>query len=173
MRRYIDFDGVVVDTSPLLFKEWQQMKYSTLTEEDKIEYVKKQNWEVILNNSPIINDSMYILKQLNTCENAILTTVHSLENEGVSKVKYLRKNGVLLPIIVVPYLVDKIQIVNPQNNILIDDRIYNLDVWNNAMGHAIFFNKDNLDIDEWNVKNFDYPKISTLNDLDKIKIKRK
>jgi len=27
MRRYIDFDGVVVDTSPLLFKEWQQMKY--------------------------------------------------------------------------------------------------------------------------------------------------
>jgi len=116
---------------------------------------------------------MYILKQLNTCENAILTTVHSLENEGVSKVKYLRKNGVLLPIIVVPYLVDKIQIVNPQNNILIDDRIYNLDVWNNAMGHAIFFNKDNLDIDEWNVKNFDYPKISTLNDLDKIKIKRK
>ena len=32
-----------------------------------------------------------------------------------------------------------------KNNILVDDRVYNLDIWKEFGGHAIFFNKHNLD----------------------------
>lgn len=173
MKKYIDFDGVILDTSPLLFQQWNKIKHDGLTEDDKIAYVKTQNWTVILDNSPEINDSLYILKQLDIEQNTILTTIHSLENEGVAKVKYLRKNGILLPIILVPYLVDKTQMVSSKNNILVDDRVYNLDMWELSGGHGVFFNKNHENIDEWHQENVHYPKIRTLNNLDKIKIKNR
>jgi len=173
MKRFIDFDGVILDTSPLLFKSWRKIDHGSLTEDDKITYIKEQDWKFILDNSPVINDSLYFLKQLNIKENSILTTIHSLENEGVAKVNFLRKHGILLPIILVPYLVDKTQMVVANDNILIDDRIYNLDVWESYDGHAIFFNKNNQDIDEWHQENTKYPKIRTLNDIDKIKIRNR
>lgn len=169
MHRYIDFDGVILDTSPLLFKRWREMEHETLNETDKIAYIKEQDWVFILDNSPVINGSLDVLKQLDIERNSILTTVHSLENEGVSKVKYLRKNGVWLPVILVPYVIDKAQMVDAKNNILIDDRIHNLEVWQQHGGHSVFFNKNNLDFDEWHQVNIKYPKIRTLNDINKMR----
>lgn len=62
--------------------------------------------------------------------------------------------------------------VNPLGNILIDDKLYNLDEWENKGGIGIFFNKDNLDVDTKGKTNTKYPKISSLNILlqDKIDI---
>lgn len=173
MKKFIDFDGVILDTSPLLFEKWRKHKHEGLTEEDKIAYVKTQDWPYILYNSPVINDSLYYLRQLDNETTSILTVVHSLENEGVAKVKFLREHNIKLPIILVPYPVDKANIVDCHNNILIDDRIYNLDVWVENGGHAIFFNKNNLDYDEWHQENINYPKVRTLNNLDKIKFKNR
>lgn len=173
MKKFIDFDGVILDTSPLLFKRWREIKHEGLTEDDKIAYVKNQDWNYILNNSPVINDSLYYLRHMDDENNIILSTIHSLENEGVAKVKFLRDNGVKLPIILVPYLVDKANMVCAKNNILVDDRVYNLDVWKEFGGHAVFFNKHNLDIDEWHQENIMYTKISTLNNLGKIKVRKR
>ena len=173
MKKYIDFDGVIWDTSPLLFKKWHEYKHEELTESDKIAYVKTQDWSYIINNSPVINDSLYYLRQLDKHTTSILTVVHSLENEGVAKVKFLREKKIELPIILVPYLVDKANIVDAHNNILIDDRLHNLDVWIANGGHAIFFNKDNLNYDEWHQENVHYPKIRTLNNLERINYKNR
>lgn len=173
MIKYIDFDGVILDTSPLLFKTWREHKHEGLTEDDKIAYVKKQDWQFILHNSPVINDSLYFLRQFDKETTAILSTIHSLENEGVAKISFLRECGITLPIILVPYLIDKANMVTAQNNILVDDRVHNLDIWKSHEGQAIFFNKNNLDYDEWHQENNKYPKICTLNDLDKIKVRKR
>lgn len=173
MKKFIDFDGVILDTSPLLFKTWRENIREGLTEDDKIAYVKTQDWPYILHNSPVINDSLYYLRHLDKETTSILTVVHSLENEGVAKVKFLRENNIDLPIILVPYLVDKANIVDAKNNILIDDRIYNLNIWSALGGHAIFFNKNNLDYDEWHQENVNYPKVRTLNNLEKINFKNR
>lgn len=55
--------------------------------------------------------------------------------------------------------------VNPLDNILIDDKLYNLDEWVNKGGKAIFFNKNNEDIDIKGKNNTKYSKISSLDIL--------
>ncbi len=151
--RYIDFDGVILDTSDLLFHEWRKNPdMHSLPEEDKVLYIKNSNWKYIIENSPIINDSIYILKDMDFTKSAILTKVHSL-NEGYEKVIYLRKNGVKQDIFLVPYMSKKTDIVDPYGNILVDDNLKNLQEWSNASGYPMFFDLFGNNIDAWGVKN--------------------
>ena len=62
-------------------------------------------------------------------------------------------------------IVSKSDIVDPKGNILIDDKLYNLDEWVKKGGIGIFFNKDNLDFDVRGNKNIKYRKISNLDIL--------
>ena len=63
--RYIDFDGVILDTEDHLFYDWYKIpNYHELTEEDKIRHVQCANWYKILHESNFINDSLYILKHV-------------------------------------------------------------------------------------------------------------
>ena len=93
--RYIDFDGVILDTEDHLFYDWYKIpNYHELTEEDKIRHVQCANWYKILHESNFINDSLYILKHMDTKNNAILTKIHSLEIEGYETIRFLRENGI-------------------------------------------------------------------------------
>ena len=60
--------------------------------------------------------------------------------------------------------------VSAKGNILIDDKVYNLDEWVDNGGIGIFFNKDNLDYDVRGNENTKYKKINSLdilyNDID-------
>lgn len=59
---YIDFDGVILDTEILLFEEWRRNpNRHLLSKEVKIKYIQDSNWNYVLNNSSIINDSIYYL----------------------------------------------------------------------------------------------------------------
>ena len=80
-----------------------------------------------------------------------------------------RELGIENEIILVPYTVGKQDVVSSKNSILIDDTVRNLDLWKNDGGISIYFNKDNLDIDGWNIENLEYPKICNLNELNNIK----
>lgn len=161
---YIDFDGVILDTEPLLFEEWRKNpnRY-LLSETEKIKYLKKCNWHYIINNSALINDSIYYLKQMNPFESCILTKVHSLENESVEKIKWLRNNGVKQNIIIVPYYFKKVEIVDSKENVLIDDCLKNLTEWEEHGGIPILFDMDDDDYDSWHQKNNkQYQKVLTL-----------
>ncbi len=152
--RYIDFDGVILDTEELLFYEWEKNpNRHLLSEEDKIKYVKNANWKYIIDNSPIINDSIYILRNINPNESTILTTVHSLENEAHEKIKFLRNKGIEQHIIVVPYTIKKNEIVSAKGNILIDDSLRNLTFWKEDGGYPMFFDKNENNIDSWGCYN--------------------
>ena len=105
-------------------------------------------------------------------ETYILSKISSL-NEGISKVRYLRDNEIITNIHLVPTKISKSDMVSAKGNILIDDKLYNLDEWEEHGGIAIFFNKDNLDYDVRGNKNTKYKKICKLdiltnNNIDKI-----
>ena len=109
--RYIDFDGVILDTEELLFYEWRKNPYRhELTEEVKINYIKNSDWRTIINESPVINDAINILNNMDYNKSAILTKVHSLK-EGYEKIRYLKGKGVRQDVILVPYTFKKIDVV--------------------------------------------------------------
>jgi len=165
---YIDFDGVILDTEDLLFYEWRKNPdRHKLSEYDKIKYIQKSDWNYIINNSEIINDSIYYLKQMDVRQSAILTKIHSSVNEGVAKIRWLRDMGVKQSIILVPYMVKKTDMVDASGNILVDDCLKNLDDWSNDNGIPIFFDMNNDDYDSWQKPNV--KKYQKVLDLSKIK----
>ena len=147
---YIDFDGVILDTEELLFEEWRKNpnRY-LLPESEKIRYVHDANWNFIINNSKVINDSLYYLKQMDPSKSFILTKIHSEGNEGTEKIKWLRKNDIKQGIYLVPHKIKKTEIVDASGNALIDDSLKNLQDWQLAGGNSFFFDIDNDNIDSW------------------------
>lgn len=152
--RYIDFDGVILDTEGLLFEEWRKNPdRHLLPSKEKIKYIQNSNWKYIIENSRILNDSIYKLKNMDPNESAILTKVHSLDNEAQEKIVFLRKNGVKQEVIIVPYTLRKTQVVTAENNILIDDSLRNLKEWREALGYPMFYDKNGTNVDDWGTYN--------------------
>lgn len=151
---YIDFDGVILDTEGLLFEEWRKNSdRHKLSEMEKIRYIQNSDWDYIINNSDIINDSIYYLKHIDPSQSNILTKIHSLDNEGMAKIKWLRENGVKQNIILVPYMFKKTDVVDANGNVLIDDCLKNLDHWVNANGYPVFFDINDDGYDSWQQPN--------------------
>ena len=100
---------------------------------------------------------------MNPSISCILTKVHSLENESVEKIKWLRENGIKQSVVIVPYYFKKSEVVEARGNILIDDCLKNLDEWEELGGIPIFFDMNNDDYDSWHQKNVkQYKKVLTL-----------
>ncbi len=163
MIKYIDFDGVIMNTEPLLFYEYKYLKTKNIFV-NKDEYIKNAPWEEILAKSDIIDDSFSILKELDKSYK-ILTKVSSATNEGKAKIELLRNNDIYLDIILVPSGLCKSDVVDARENVLIDDTVHNLDDWSNSGGIPYFFNKDDIDVDSWNNRNVKYQKIKTLRNI--------
>ena len=168
MKKYIDFDDVILNTQDLLFEEYRMFKKQGIYV-NKIKYMQEYDWYNLLCRCEVIGNAIEILKSMK--EAIILTKVHSMGNEAVAKIKYLRENGVKNDIIISPYQVKKSMVANPFGNILVDDNVSNLDDWSKAGGIPIFFNKDGLDFDSWGMHNDKYIKIKTLEELKNIKYK--
>lgn len=164
MKYYIDFDGVILDTEELLFKEWRKrIEHKKLSEIEKIRYVQEADWNYILNNSAVINDAIYYLKNIDFNSSVILTKVHSLTNEGSAKVNWIRRNGLKQSIILVPYDVKKSDMAMAGGNILIDDCLRNLDDWVNNGGYPILFDINDDNYDSWGkYNNKDYRRVRSL-----------
>jgi hypothetical protein len=140
LKRYIDCDGVILDTERDLFKEYERQKpyYTNLTKE---KYLRELDWYEWLRQAGDINDGIYILKSNDpTCAD-ILTTVHSLE-EGIEKVKYFRELDLKNNIILVPYNLRKDLIVDAKGFVLVDNYKANLDSWFNKEGLPVLFTKE-------------------------------
>ena len=158
MRVYVDFDGVILDTDSIIDRDYSKVKDISRTE-----FVKNYNWNILVNEATVINNSLYNLSN-SKYETYILSKISSVE-EGISKVRYLRDNDVFINVHLVPTKISKSDVVNAKGNVLIDDKIYNLDEWVSKGGIGIFFNKDNLDFDVKGKENINYKKISNLNIL--------
>ena len=146
MRRlYIDFDGVVMDTIPLLYNELEKNDVS-LDNEEKIRKVFGSfDFRTIIKDKNILNDSIDCINSLlqsKRFEIAFLSHVNSLD-EGVVKIKYLRRHFKDdITIIIVPKEVSKTKMVHSEGAILVDDFSGNLKEWEEAGGISVRFSKE-------------------------------
>lgn len=146
MRRlYIDFDGVVMDTIPLLYNELEKNGVS-LDNEEKIALVFSHfDFTEIIKDKNILNDSIDCINKLldsKRFEISFLSHVNSLE-EGVVKIKYLRRHFKDdITIIIVPKVISKTKMVHSEGAILVDDFSGNLKEWEEAGGISIRFSKE-------------------------------
>ena len=158
VKKYIDFDGVIKDTYQTLFDDY----YNGISD---TEHVIKKDWLYVLEKSPIINNAITLINELDNV--SICTRIYSLENEGVAKIKDLRYMGVKCDIILVPYQLKKTDVVDAYGNILVDDAIFNLDEWCKCGGIPIFFDNHGNNIDGFEVENKRYVRTRTLDILKK------
>lgn len=156
MKVYVDFDGVLLDTDRVIDSEFDGNG-------DRREFVRNYDWFKLMRDDLIINDCFnYIDKSKFNI--SLLSKISSM-CEGQAKIKYLRSKNVNIDINLVPTLINKCDVVSALGNILIDDKIVNLDSWSKCGGISIFFNKDGRNIDIHGDRNINYPMISNLSCL--------
>ncbi len=55
---YIDFDGVIMDTIPFLYKALEDSKVDTSSESAKREFFSKYDYSKIINDDNVLNNSI-------------------------------------------------------------------------------------------------------------------
>lgn len=146
MRRlYIDFDGVVLNTIPVLYAALEASGADTKVEKEIARFFSTYDFDMVINDDNILNDSINCINKLinsKKFEVAFLTHVNSLA-EGICKINYLKtkfKDNVT--IIITPKEISKTQMVYSKGAILVDDYSGNLTEWENAGGIAIRFSNE-------------------------------
>ncbi len=161
MQKYIDFDGVVLDTWEITHARLLKLGIDLENEDLIIDYIMNSNWEELLRQAKEIKSSLLYLKQMDPSETAILTKVHSLD-EATAKVHFVREKEIKLPVVIVPFETKKTEVVEAKNSILVDDSVRNLDDWQDNDGMPYFFNKNENSLDDWHIRNIDYPVVRSL-----------
>lgn len=141
---YIDFDGVMVDTINDTYKMMDDLGIS-LSDTPKVhKFYRELDWDSILSNTKEINDAfenVELLKASGLYRPHILTKVHSC-NEMRAKVSFVRNKNKTIDVICVPKGIEKSDIVDPRNSILIDDYGGNLKSWIENEGIGIKFSQE-------------------------------
>lgn len=144
-RLYIDCDGVIFDS---IYYAFQEMKKLGIDLNDQIQignYFKQADWTKLLAPDKIINDSIKKINMLrdsriflNIC---ILTHVSSFY-EAIYKTEVIEAQVPGIDVITIPLGISKDTIVNPIDNILIDDSKTKIKNWINRGGIGVLFNKE-------------------------------
>lgn len=146
MRRlYIDFDGVVMDTIPVLYSYVEKMGVSVKDGEAASKIISTFDFREIIKDKNILNDSINCINKLldsKRFEISFLTHVNSLD-EATVKIKYLRSHFKdTITIIIVPKSISKTKMVHSEGAILVDDYSGNLKEWTEANGIGVRFSQE-------------------------------
>lgn len=141
---YIDFDGVILDTIKIMYKEIESFNRE-LSQKEIDDFFKNYNWNGIINDKLIINDSINCIQKIIDSHKfnvSILTHVYSIE-EAMEKIKYIRKYFKDITIIPCPKKISKTKMVHTNEAILVDDYSGNLKEWSEEGGIPIKFSEKN------------------------------
>ena len=141
---YIDFDGVIMNTIEVSYKELEKLNIKPKEHEKASSYYSNLNWKEFLNKkcTPINNSIECIQKIIdsNMFNVNILSHINSLD-EAVEKIKYIRKYFKDITFIPVPKKISKTKMVHTEDSILIDDYSGNLREWEAAGGIGVRFSE--------------------------------
>ncbi len=157
IKLYIDFDGVILNTIDVTYEDMSRKNITKKSDIDK--YYRNLDWDKLINKSKEINNSIENIKKIinsNLFDVNILTHIVS-KNEDIAKRKYLKKKLGDINVITVDKTINKCDVVDPKNCILIDDYINNLDLWYDKGGIPIKFSDKG--------KNYQYISISNLSEV--------
>ena len=96
------------------------------------------DWEYWIWQASVLNDAVEILKSYDPKNVEILTRVHSLQ-EARAKINYFREKKVRNNVIIVPDGITKSSVVDPFQNVLVEDSNSNLDDWHTNHGISIYY----------------------------------
>lgn len=162
LKLYLDCDGVILDT---INKSYQMIEEKRLKGEEVKEFYQNIDWDELIELSGEIDNSISKIKILsNYFDIEILTHVIS-EKEGISKIKYFAKVLPNINVILVPKHIDKRDMVDPKDAVLVDDFFPNLQKWQEKGGIPVKFSNSN--------KKYNCITITDLLDLLKIDFKNK
>lgn len=139
IKLYLDFDGVILDTITVTYRIISDKKI--ITEEEKRAFYSNLDWNYLLKTTPQINDSIDCIKKIiatNLFDVKILTHITS-EAEGIEKRKFIKDLIPELEVITVLRGTEKCDAVDPTDAILIDDYLFNLELWEKKGGIAVKF----------------------------------
>ena len=171
IKLYLDFDGVILDTINTTYKHLEQLNITE--EEKKQEYYRTVDWHKLIHETDQIDNSIDKIKKIiesNLYDVAVLTHVNS-ELEGIIKIDYLADEIPGLKVIPVPKKIDKCDAVNPQNAVLVDDFLDNLELWYKKGGIPIKFSDNGKECKYSSISSLDEV-ISMYNDI-KTKVKKR
>lgn len=141
---YIDFDGVILDTIPLLYEEVTQAGIDKNDFEQTKCFFEELDYSKFIKDDFILNDSINCIKKLIDSKKfkiSILSHIVSIK-EGILKVNYLRKYFKDITIILVPKEISKTKMIQTKDAILIDDYAHNLREWESEGGIGIRFSQE-------------------------------
>ncbi len=162
---YIDCDGVIFNTIETAYKMMQENNID-ITDNRKVDYFfRSTSWELLLENSIIINDAINkikLLKEKQIYKDVIILTKLS----GNYTEERLKRETfkLLLPgmkVITLQRDYDKAFVVSSSNNILVDDEEKNIISWKKNGGIGIRFIS--------NLSDFENDIINDLEDIENTK----
>lgn len=159
MMIYIDFDGVIVDSWPVILEEYKKNFGNSNIEEVKLrELFKIISWNKVLNKSKLNIKNIAALKRCEGDNLAILTKYNTVEEKNEKEI-FWKKQNIDIKIFFVDIDLPKTSINNVKNNFLIDDESKNLDAWSLAGGIGILYSKNNNHKDSDEIFNEKYVEI--------------
>ncbi len=143
-RLYIDCDGVIYDSVNLAFREMKEMGIDINNQVKIDNYFKKVNWDHLINESTIINDSINkirILAQSDIFLSVQVLTHISCFYEAIFKTEEIESQIPNVEVITLPRLIGKETILDPVDSILVDDALYKVKDWVNKGGIGVLFSQ--------------------------------
>lgn len=132
---YIYFDGVLVDTPNFIKEELR-------TNGNSEETCRNLPWDYFLKNCNEIENNLANLRKISQKNKVVILTHVYSDKEKLAKEKFISEKLNNIKVIAVPHYIDKNLIVDPKENILIDDYSNNIDKWINSGGVGIQFKNE-------------------------------
>lgn len=142
---YLDFDGVLFDTVKFAFAEMKNIGVNLKDDDAITEYFKKVDWNYLINNGGVLNNSIEKIKQLidsNEFEIVEVATHRCTFQEGVIKTNDLKNRIPELKVTTIPKNIKKHHALNSRGNILIDDAKEKILTWIEDGGIGILFSQN-------------------------------
>lgn len=145
----IDFDGVILDTIPLMY---EMLKSRNIPKHDFVkvrEVFANINWTTFIKEAAVLNNSLNHIEELHKSDLFfiyILTHVNSLQ-EMVEKTKFIRERFDRIPVISVPKELPKTMVMGESvvGTLLVDDFSGNLREWRQAGGIPVKYSNEQED----------------------------
>ena len=153
IKLYLDFDGVILDTIDVTYKMFKDNDIHS----DIRDFYKSLDWDYVLNISRPINDSINCINRIvksKLYDVNILTHVVTTK-EASAKKKFVNDNLPAVKLITVDRDIDKCDVVDCENAILVDDYMGNLELWKEKGGFSIKFSDKGKEYDIMSISSLD------------------
>ena len=156
MKLYLDFDGVILNTIDVTY---DMLTKKNITDQKEIdEFYQNIDWFTLIDQCSEIKNSISNIKKIiksNLYDVTILTHVIAGNSEIKAKKKYIKSKLKDINVITVDREINKCDIVDCKNAILVDDYMNNLELWYEKGGIPIKFSDKGKKCKYMSIKSLD------------------